>query len=208
MNAISKISITVFSIATLTACSNKNEANESNFLTSLQQHYQNSNLCFEEKTPMRILDLNKTPAFQREFLNQLSQDPTSNFGRLIGLEKAGLIVRPNNGGNFYELSDLGKKYATKSLIHRPFQEEKTALKFCWGKIYPSEITNFDMPNPNSSYQKTTVKYKYKVTNLADWAKNNDIQKSYPQVSSVLEMQNKKEIQQALKLTNLGWEVIE
>lgn len=208
MNTISKLSITAFSIIALISCSSKNDANESNFLNSLQHHYQNSNLCFEEVKPLTILDLNKVPSFQRDFLNQLSQDPTSNFGRVKGLEKAGLIQKPAAGGKIYELTELGRKYATETKVRRPFQEEKTALKFCWGKIHPSEVVNFDIPNSNSSNSKTIVTFKYQVSDLADWAKNKNIQESYPQIGSVLEMQDKKEIKQALKLTNNGWEVIE
>lgn len=208
MNMIFKITIILISITSLISCSGKNDASESNFLNALQNHYQNSNLCFEEATPFKVLDLNKIPNFQRELLSQLSQDPTSNFGRIIGLEKAGLIEKPTPGSKFYELTDLGKKYSTETTVRRPFQDEKKAFKFCWGKIRPSEIVNFDIPNSNSSTTKTIVTFKYQVADLAEWAKNKNLQKSYPQVGAVQEMQNKKEIKQALKLTNNGWEVIE
>jgi len=208
MNGISKLIFSVFAVTTLFACTNKNEANEKNFLNALKKHYENSDLCFTEKAPLEILNLNKTPSFQRDFLRQLSQEPTSNFGRLIGLERAGLIKKPNDSAKTYVLTDLGKKYSTEVKIHRPFQDDKPAIKFCWGKIEPSEIVNWDIPNANASSQRTIVTFKYHVAGLADWAKEKSIKDSYPQIGSLIEMQNKKEIKQALKLTNNGWQALE
>lgn len=202
-----------FSVITVTstllfACSDKNDANERNFLNALQEHYRNSNLCFEEVTPLKVLDLNKVPWFQKDFLKQLSSQPTSIFGRVISLEKAGLIRKPDKNAQTYELTEMGRKYATESIIRKPFSGDKKGLKFCWGKIKTSEIVNWDIPNSNSSSQKTIVTYKYQVVDIPGWVKEKSITDSYPQINPVIEMQNKKEIKQALKLTNAGWEVIE
>lgn len=208
INEILKVTLVIIFFTSLYGCSNKNEANEKNFLDALKEHYKESTLCIEEATPLKILNLNKVPSFQRDFLGQLAKDPTSNFGRIISLEKAGLIFKANENADTYQLTKLGQKYSRETTIRRPFQEQKSGLKFCWGKIIPSEVLNWDIPNSNSASQRTIVTYKYQIGELASWAQNKSIQASYPKIGSVIEMQNSKEIKQVLKLTNNGWQAIE
>jgi hypothetical protein len=208
MTAKSKLTITITAVMVLFGCTDKNAASEKNFLNALQEHYKNSNLCIEEALPLKILDLKNVPSFQKDFLKQLSSQPNSNLGRVISLEKAGLIGKPNGNVTEYELTELGKKYAIETIIRRPFTGDKPGLKFCYGKIKPTEIVNWDIPNSNSPSQKILVTYKYEIGELANWAGDKNINESYPQIKSVIEMQNKKEIQQSLKLTNTGWQVIE
>jgi hypothetical protein len=208
MSLNSKLTFVVISTSLLIGCSNKYDANEKNFLDALRKHYQNSHLCFEEITPLNVLKLDEIPGFQRNFIKQLSEDPSSNFGRIIGLEKAGLITKPSASAKIYKLTELGKKYSTPTKIQRPFQDVKSGLKFCYGKIKPNKVINWDNPNPSASSQSTIVTFKYEISDLADWAKSQSIRKSYSQVDKVIEFQNQKEIKQGLKITKNGWEVLE
>jgi hypothetical protein len=46
---------------------------------------------------------------------------------------------------------------------------------------------------------------HKIDNLAEWAKNPDIQRIFPGVASTLNGGGNTQMNQALKLTNQGWE---
>ena len=52
----------------------------------------------------------------------------------------------------------------------------------------------------------TLYYTYKIENLADWAKNPDVQKTFPGIVSTINGAGKTQINQNLVLTDQGWEV--
>ena len=67
-----------------------------------------------------------------------------------------------------------------------------------------KIVKWEGPTAAGDSKEASVFYTYRIENLADWAKNPDIQRVFPGIVSTIDGAGKTQMNQALTLTNEGW----
>jgi hypothetical protein len=81
----------------------------------------------------------------------------------------------------YELAAAGQKY---------FQHYPTAIGqangFCYGQKQVDSIVKWDEPVMQGSYSVTRVTYTYKLGQLADWATQAGVQRTFPVIKATLD----------------------
>jgi hypothetical protein len=187
-------------LALLSACGSKTDANESNFTEALNQYFEKEekHLCFW---------LGKMP---RDFLeSKRSFDSTG--AELDALVAAGLLtsedVEAPHPFNSRKM-EKAKRY-TPTDAAKPFLREmkgSSEIKgFCWGKKRVDKIVKWTEPESTmGGPQRVEVFYTYKIADMPDWAKNEDIQKFFD-LKKDIEKAEKKEERAVLRLMNIGWE---
>jgi len=68
-----------------------------------------------------------------------------------------------------------------------------------------KIIKWEKPTAVGDTKQATVFYTYRIENLAEWAKNADIQRVFPGIVSTIDGAGKTAMNQALTLTNQGWQ---
>jgi len=168
--------LTLIVLSLLGACSNEKEATESNFKKAAQANFD------VEGPPCYFITRMPAPMDQ--------SDKASN-DKLLALKEAGLLEAKKAAkitvyGIFdkpreeyapgFELTEEGKKYfkegVDEALIGPPLGG------FCFGKREVVEITNFTEPKDLNGRHFAEVHYKYKITDLPDWAKKPEIYNAF------------------------------
>lgn len=209
--------LSILTIATMTGCGSKSDANQKNFGAALEQDFEkNGDLCLSlTKWPFDVPERN----FQSE-----KNIPTSDTNRMAALEAFGLVNRedimvddksnilwmasPNSKApkikvKQYTLSDKAKPFVKEKEVK--FFGTKTVRDLCWSKMSLGKVVKWEGPLKLGDYQEVSVYHTYKLTNFADWAKTPEVQAAFPLVKSTAEGVSKKELKHVLKLTSEGWE---
>ena len=76
---------------------------------------------------------------------------------------------------------------------------------CFGQRALDKIVKWEGPNAAGGSREASLFYTYEINNLAEWAKNPDIQRIFPGVASTINGTGKTQMNQALILTNQGWQ---
>ena len=203
----------------LTACGSKLDESDKNFKTAINTYLETNNkFCLGDKIfrqynvwPQEIDILNienpKKGNYPASYIAQLNAlisadllsvdtaevDAKNSWGQSLGKTKT---VRR------YDLTALGKKTYVK--------QSKTAVytgDFCYANEAVDKIIKWDIPQSfMGEGQYTTVTYRSKVINIADWSKLEAIKIAFPNTSKVIAEAGKEEHQKSLKLTSIGWEV--
>lgn len=201
----------LFGVLVLVSCANKNDANKKHFSDAL-----NSFLAAKGQVCLGIpsawpVDLNEA---ERRMGGVRAQE-------MAALEKAGLVRSHETETEYtpplstrpvkikvlrYELTDQGKKfYRVKETFVGSTSNKGTQGDLCYGQQRLDEIVKWEGPNAVGGSEEASVFYTYKVENLAEWAKNPDIQTVFPGIVSTINGTGKTVENQALVLTNQGWQ---
>lgn len=202
--------LTLFSVLMLVSCASKNDANEKNFSEALNSYLaKQGSLCLGIPSAWPV-DLNEAER----------RSGTGSSAEMAVLEKAGLVRSHETETEYtppfsdrpvrakvlrYELTENGKI----------FYQEKDRLglggnkvvqgDICYARQALDKIVNWQGPTVAGDSKEATVFYTYKIENLADWAKNPDIQRVFPGIVSTIDGAGKTQMNQALTLTNQGWQ---
>lgn len=76
---------------------------------------------------------------------------------------------------------------------------------CFGQQARDKIVKSEEPIVVGDKKELTLYYTYKIENLAEWAKNPDIQRAFPRIVPTINGAGKTILNQALTLTSQGWE---
>jgi hypothetical protein len=101
----------------------------------------------------------------------------------------------------YEPTEEGKKYLQQvpgTLGQR--------TGFCYGDKTVDSIVKWTEPVTMGASSQTEVTYTYKISNLAPWAQQSDIQHEFGDVRATVNGISKANEVAGLQLTNQGWEV--
>lgn len=212
------IAIAVLGAVSLTACGSKTDANEKNFGAALTQYL--------DKKGELCLRLNKWPVDLSEMDVRLQKNlPTGTAGQMAALEAVGLVSGVDaeidqigmfdnkpTGHKFkvkrFTITDAGKKfYREKEVDSLGLDGPKKVMRgdVCYGKKALDKVVKWDGPMKLGDYQEASVKYTYKIDNLADWTKKPEFQVGFPYAKQIIDDAGKKETQHAVKLTSQGWE---
>ena len=208
--------LAALSIATLTACGNKTDANEKNFGAAMNQYFEESgDLCLNVSWPVDLseMDLRLQKTMQAGRANQMAALEAAGLvkGADTEVEIMGIMGRPMGAKakiKRYTLTDTAKPFAQEKVvasigINGKTDEKQTDL--CWGKKTLDKVVKWEGPMKLGDYQEAGITYTYKVNNLADWAKKPEVQAAFPEVKITLDRAGSQEYRRTLKLTNRGWE---
>jgi hypothetical protein len=194
----------------LIGCASKKDANEKNFSEALNSYLaQKGQLCLGIPSAWPV-DVNE--AERRGGMGTAAE--------MAALEKVGL-VRSHEAETEYTPPLSSRPVKTKVLRYeltdngRTFYREKDRLglagnkqvqgDLCYGQQALDKIVNWQGPTAAGDSKEPTVFYTYRIENLAEWATNPDIQRVFPGIVSTIDGAGKTQMNQALTLTNQGWQ---
>lgn len=202
--------LAVFSVLLLVSCASKKDANEKNFSEAL-----NAYLAKKGQTCLGI------PSAWPVDLNE--SERRSGMGRaaeMAALEKTGLVRSHETETEYspplssrpvktkvlrYELTDSGKTFFRERYRLALVGNKQVEGDLCYGQQALDKIVKGEGPTTVGDSKEASVFYTYKIDNLAEWAKNPDIQRVFPGVVSTIDGAGKTVMNQALTLTSQGWE---
>ena len=192
----------------LIGCASKKDANEKNFSEALNSYLaKKGQLCLGIPSTWPV-DLNE--AERRGGMGTAAE--------MAALEKAGLVrsheteteytpplsTRPVKARVLrYELTEDGKKfYREKPTLPLVGTKGKQG-DLCFGQQALDKIVSGRGRMPLATRKK--CQFYMSIENLADWAKNPDVQTVFPGIVSTIDGAGKTEMNQALTLTDQGWQ---
>jgi hypothetical protein len=200
----------ILSVLLLIGCASQKDANEKNFSEALNSYLaKKGQLCLGFPSTWPV-DLNE--AERRGGMGTAAE--------MAALEKIGLVRSHETEKEYtpplsdrpvrakvlrYELTDNGKQfYREKDRLglggHKEVQGD-----LCYGQQALDKIVKWEGPATVGDSTEASVFYTYKIENLAGWAKNPDIQRIFPGIVSTIDGAGKTQMNQALTLTNRGWQ---
>ena len=193
----------------LVGCGGKNDANEKNLSEATNAYLvKKGQLCLgvAAKWPVDLQDSDRGPGMVRGL-------------QMAALEKVGLVqsheteteITPLSGTRpvkvkvlRYELTDDGKKFYQEKEAAGLIGQKESRGDICFGQQALDTVIKTEGPITVGDKKEMTLYYTYKIENLADWAKNPDIQKTFPGIASTINAAGKSQINQNLILTDQGW----
>lgn len=200
MRVFTRNILLVISISALfVACSDKKDANKSNFKTAINSYIDK-----------KCIDIGSMYSFPLEIENNAFKK--DELSRLGSLEKVGLLKSTSKqikdkysrvsklvDGFEYELTDLGKQ---------AFVEEDNRygggkyLKLCAGKYKVTEVTNFTEPSDMFGVKISQVNFKKEAIDVPAWAYDLVKEKEFEYATKRISKDIDDDI--VLILTNDGW----
>src|ERR1700685_3987750 len=193
----------------LVGCGSKNDANEKNLSEATNAYLvKKGQLCLglASKWPVDLQD----------------SDPRKGIVRgssMAALEKASLVqsheteieITPLSGTRpvkakvlRYELTNDGKKFYQEKEVSGLIGEKESRGDICFGQQALDTVIKTEGPITVGDRKEMTLYYTYRIENLADWAKNPDIQRAFPGIIPTLNGAGKTTLNQNLILTDQGW----
>ena len=203
--------LALFSVLLLVSCASKKDANEKNFSEALNTYLaKKGQICLGIPSAWPV-DLNES-------------ERRSGMGRaaeMAALEKTGLVRSHETETEYspplssrpvkttvlrYELTDSGKTFFRERDRLALAGNKQVQGDLCYGQQALDKIVKWEGPTTVGDSKEASVFYTYKIDNLAEWAKNPDIQRVFPGVVSTIDGATKTTLNQAVTLTNEGWVV--
>ena len=194
----------------LIGCASRKDANEKNFSEALNSYLaKKGQLCLGIPSTWPV-DLNE--AERRGGIGTAAE--------IAALEKAGLLrsheteteytpplsTRPVKARVLrYELTEDGKKFYREKQTLALVGTKGKQGDLCFEEQALDKIVKWEGPTVAGDSKESSVFYTYRIDNLADWAKNPDIQRIFPGVLSSIDGAGKIQMNQALTLTDKGWQ---
>lgn len=202
--------LTLFSVLLLVSCASKKDANDKNLSEAVNSYLaKKGQLCLGILSAWPV-DLNE--AERRSGMGTAAE--------MAALEKAGLVRSHETETAYmpplssrqvktkvlrYELTDSGRTFYREKDRFGLAGNKQVQGDLCYGQQALDKIVKWDGPTPVGDSKKATAFYTYKITDLAEWAKNPDIQRVFPGIVSTIHGAGKTQMNLALTLTNQGWE---
>ncbi|MFH4354883.1 MAG: hypothetical protein WDW21_05055 [Neisseriaceae bacterium] len=230
MKVVTKTIPLVALLTLLSACSSPKEATESNFRKVLNDNFETKDcagitldspqvakgiyrsdlpdakeVTKEAKLPLFYAYANPSQAGWNE------DNAQRELKRYNALVKVGLLSAKEKNIPESYLKAMGQAEKTIQGIEYSLTEVGTKLaytssngnvKFCAAHYKVDEIKNFTQPADVMGMHVTEVRYVYSPANIADWAKNEEIKRTFPALQKSLE--GKQEAKEVFILTNKGW----
>jgi hypothetical protein len=194
----------------LVGCASKKDANEKNFSEALNSYLaKKGQLCLGIPSAWPV-DLNE--AERRGGMGTAAE--------MAALEKVGLVRSHEAESEYmpplssrpvktkvlrYELTDNGKTFYREKDRLGLAGNKKVQGDLCYGQQALDKIVKWEGPTAVGDSKEATAFYTYKIADLAEWAKNPDIQRVFPGIVSTIDGAGKTQMNQALTLTNQGWQ---
>jgi hypothetical protein len=194
----------------LIGCASNKDANEKNFSEALNSYLaKKGQLCLGIPSAWPV-DLNE--AERRGGMGTAAE--------MAALERAGLVrsheteteytpplsTRPVKARVLrYELTEDGTKFYREKQTLALIGTKGKQGDLCFAQQALDKIVKWEGPTLAGDSKEASVLYTYRIENLAEWAKNPDIQRVFSGIVSTIDGAGKTQMNQALTLTNHGWE---
>ena len=191
-------------------CTSKKDANEKNFSEALNSSLaKKGQLCLGIPSAWPV-DLNE--AERRSGMGTTAE--------MVALQNAGLVRSHETETEYtppfssrpvrakvlrYELTDNGKTFYREKDRLGLGGNKQVQGDLCFGQQALDKIVKWEGPTAVGDSKEASVFYTYKIESLAEWAKTPDIQRVFPGIVSTIDGAGKTAMNQALTLTNLGWQ---
>ena len=159
----------------LAAGCNKTDNSNANYQTAINDHYKNSPVCIWSQSKKLPAQAATSDDAKTEGYDALTQ---AGLLTRTTAEKKVLIIASKQVNN-YDLSDSGRSTWT------PDTTQPGYGNFCYGH---REVTSIDgaQPGTNGTGTKTAaVTYHYKISDVAGWAKSQEMQTAFPSIATAL-----------------------
>ncbi len=180
------------------ACSDPKKPSEANFKAAIQQSIDTlmqGKACFTDANFPRDEDRwNKETSKTNEKLQALER-----LGLLSSEVKSEKILHSTEEWKVYDLTEKGKQQVFE-VQNRP---TKTSKMLCAGDVKVTSVTNFTEPSDAMGRTVSQVNFDLTVTNLPDWAKDEEFQQIFPNYAKFAKGESI-ETKTTLILTNNGW----
>jgi hypothetical protein len=193
----------------LIGCASKKDSNEKNFSEALNSYLaKKGQLCLGIPSTWPV-DLNE--AERRGGMGTAAE--------MTALEKAGLVRSHEAETEYtppfsshpvktkvlrYELTESGKTFYREKGRLALAGNKQAQGDLCYGQQALDKVVKWDEPTSVGDPREASVFYTYKIENLAEWAKDADVQRVFPGIVSTIDGAGKTQMNQALILTNQGW----
>ena len=200
----------IFSVLLLVSCASTKDANERNFSEALNSYLATKGqLCLGIPSAWPV-DLNQ--AERRSGMGTAAE--------MAALENVGLVRSHEAETEYmpplssrpvkikvlrYELTDNGKTFYREKDRLGLAGNKQVQGDLCYGQQALDKIVNWQGPTAVGDSKEATVFYTYRIENLADWAKNPNIQRVFPGIVSTIDGAGRTQMNQVLTLTNEGWQ---
>lgn len=138
---------------------------------------------------------------------------------MAALEKVGLVRSQNVEAAYttlsgrpakakvlrYELTDEGKSFYREKDVVGLGPNKEALGDICFGQQALDSVVKTEGPVTVGNNKEMTLYYTYKIENLAEWAKDPNLQKTFPGIVSTINGSGKTTLNQNLTLTDQGWE---
>jgi hypothetical protein len=194
----------------LIGCASKKDADEKNFSEALNSYLaKKGQLCLGIPSTWPV-DLNE--AERRSGMGTAAE--------MVALEKAGLVRSHETETEYtqplssrpvrtevlrYEMTENGKTFYREKHRLGLGANKEVQGDLCFGQQVLDTIVRWEGPTAAGDSKHASVFYTYRVENLAEWAKTQDIQRVFPGIVSTIDGAGKTVMNQALTLTSRGWE---
>jgi DNA-binding PadR family transcriptional regulator len=191
----------VLSALVLSGCSkldanNRNFANVINLKIETLEQNDMKDFCFA--VPLFPLSISNNDP-ENYYLNFRDRSISFSKQAILSLEKNGLISSTkDSGGTYtYNLTELGNKY---------YEDNQTSIgRLCYGQFAFDKIVKWEWKGNDHQYVWVTAKLK--IDPFPDWAQNEEMQDSFSDLNYQIKNAEKDKLFE-LKLTSIGWEVID
>lgn len=187
----------------LSGCTDPKDATEGNFKKSLQAYLDSEYpKCYFMSEMPKALDTFEGSRTQQRY------DAMKQAGLLVSSVKEAevegvFLGKQKKSIPVYELTEEGKKYFKNDVSKT--MNGKSVGGFCGGKANIVEIVQFTEPADMWGQKLSEVVYTYTVTDLPEWAKNENILEQFREIKQDVEStQTPLKDKTALVLTNNGW----
>ncbi len=190
-----------------TSCTSKTAATKGNFKAAIQAQLDKNPVCISASVPTEV------PSFNGQLGPDKQLEPLVEVG-LVNRSQA-MVRRASMDFMFgdrrpkqvpgyrYELSDLGKKYA-RTLPHQMLGFGGSSANFCYGNRKVVEVVRYTQPGAAMGMTISEVTYTWKLADIADWAKNPDVEKTYYTAQFLKVADTPQQATMDLVLSNDGW----
>lgn len=191
--------------AALSACDSKTSASEKNFAITVTQYFdKKGELCLDPVTwPVDVYetDLRQQKLYPDGTAGQMAALEAVGLARGEDLELPGTFVDGKPGGlkvkvRRYTMTEAAKPYLREKAGRQP--------RICWGRKSLDKVLQWADPAKVGDHEESSVIYTYKLSNVADWARQPRIKEAFPVLGRNVDGEHRQKEKLYVKLTPQGW----
>ena len=172
--------LAVVLLAALVACRDRKAATKGNFETAINDYYKGHQECMVFFPNVQLSG--SQVLADAGLLTKTTQTEKAFWGGMTTSTK-------------YEISPEGQKY------------HDAHGRLCYGRAEVAEIVNFTEPGDMMGQKVSRVMVKYRIVDLAPWAKLDSVQKTFPEIKKAAAAESSPlQREMVLVLMNDGWSV--
>lgn len=191
--------------AMLASCGSKKDASKANFKAAIQAELDTEPQCIVATLPRDIPSWDGRFGTDRELESLVRAGLVRRTQVMMKRSSMDWMLedrRPKQvSGYRYDFSDTGKKYVVQ--VHGLMG---TAPALCYGKKKVVDIVRYSEPSPAMGMTVSQVTYTWRLTDIAEWARNPEVEKTFHTQQWLATADTPKEAQASLALSNDGWHV--